>query len=469
MHTQFTLHQLSDPNIAEADQILKTCQHYGFCTSGCPTYTLLHDENDGPRGRIDLIKEMLETGGAPKPQTVAHIDKCLSCMSCMTTCAVKVDYMHLVDTARNYIEENYQRPLQERWLRNSLSYIFTRPYLFRNAMALGRMAKPLAKLAPARLRPLLDLVPDKVHKTSTGAGPQGHRFAAATEQKWKVALLAGCVQPELAPQINAASIRLLTRYGCKVWIPPAVGCCGSLPLHMGKSEAARELARANTRHWGKLIESEGLDAIIVNASGCGTTVKDYGHMLKDEADLAELAAQVAGKAMDISQWLALMKLPEPATPHRHRVAYHDACSLRNAQKVTSQPRALLKQAGFEVVDVPEAHFCCGSAGTYNMLQPVIARQLGERKAAHIARTTPQIVSAGNIGCITQIGIYSNTPIVHTVELLDWAYGGPRPLALEGLTLPELAAPEPEVAPAVAVVTSPGAQGKPQASDDLGFW
>ena len=469
MHTQFTLHQLAEPKIAEADQILKTCQHYGFCTSGCPTYTLLHDEKDGPRGRIDLIKEMLEDGGTPKADTVAHIDKCLSCMSCMTTCAVKVDYMHLVDTARDYIEENFRRPLPERLLRSSLAYVFTRPRLFRHAMTLGRIAKPLAKLAPARLQPILRLVPDKPRKTSHAVPSNAERFAAIGERKWKVALLAGCVQPELAPNINAATIDLLTRNGCEVWMPAQIGCCGSLPLHMGKSESARQLAGNNVRHWGALLQSEGLDAIIVNASGCGTTVKDYAHLLKDDPELAGLAKQVSAKAKDIAEWLAEMALPEPTTPRRYRLAYHDACSLRNAQKITNQPRALLKRAGFEVVDVPEAHFCCGSAGTYNMFQPEIAMQLGERKSSHIASTSPQMVAAGNIGCITQIGLHSATPIVHTVELLAWAYGGPLPVALEGIELQELAAPAPQEVEKTQQAPSASMPGSAPASDDLGVW
>ena len=252
-------------------------------------------------------------------------------------------------------------------------------------------------------------------------------------------------------------------------MPAQIGCCGSLPLHMGKSDSARQLAGNNVRHWGALLQSEGLDAIIVNASGCGTTVKDYAHLLKDDPELAGLAKQVSVKAKDISEWLVEMALPEPTTPRRYRLAYHDACSLRNAQKITNQPRALLKRAGFEVVDVPEAHFCCGSAGTYNMFQPEIAMQLGERKSSHIASTSPQMVAAGNIGCITQIGLHSATPIVHTVELLAWAYGGPLPVALEGIELQELAAPAPQEVEKTEQAPSASMPGSAPASDDLGVW
>ncbi|MES2508932.1 MAG: glycolate oxidase subunit GlcF [Pseudomonadota bacterium] len=444
MQTHFSPEQLADAHIAEADKILKSCQHYGFCTSGCPTYVLLHDENDSPRGRIDLIKEMLESDAPPKPETVTHLDRCLSCMSCMTTCAVQVDYMHLVDTARVHIEEHYTRPLPERLLRNLLAWALPRPKFFAAMMALGRTGKPLKPLMPASLAKMMDFIPPK-------AAPARHNpalavFAAEGTRRWRVALLAGCVQPVISPHINDATISLLTRFGCEVVIPASAGCCGSLNLHMGKADAAQASARRNVQAWLAEMNGEGLDAIIVNASGCGTTVKDYGHLFLDEPAARADAEKVAAISCDISEWLLKMQLPTPDEPKRLRVTYHDACSLRNAQKVTAEPRALLKAAGFIVSDVPEAHFCCGSAGTYNLLQPDIAAQLGERKAKNIAGTSPQIVAAGNIGCLTQIAHYSATPIVHTVELLDWAHGGELPLALRGLTL-DMQAPEVEAQPA----------------------
>lgn len=469
MKTHFTEEQLADPNIAEADQILKTCQHFGFCTSGCPTYVLLHDENDGPRGRIDLIKDMLESDRPPAPKTVEHVDRCLSCMSCMTTCAVKVDYMHLVDTAREHIEKHHRRPLAQRWMRAILAYVLPRPRMFRVAVGMGRIAARFERLAPPPLRPLLGLVP-MAPSTAPEDCLEGEVFPAEGQRRWRVALLTGCVQPEMSPQINSATIRMLTRHGCEVVVPKETGCCGSLPLHMGKVDAAREFARVNVSIWGERIERGELDAVIVNASGCGTTVKDYAHLLKNDSQHAVLADHVAKRAMDICEWLVKVDIAAPEAPRRHRVAYHDACSLRNAQKVTAQPRALLRRAGFDVADVPESHLCCGSAGTYNMLQPELARQLGSRKAANIISTSPQIVAAGNIGCVTQIGLYSKIPIVHTVELLDWAYGGPVPLVLRGLDLPELQH-QPEPQPHARDSSKQVIQFHPKSAgaDDVGVW
>ena len=342
VQTNFSPDQLADVHIAEADKILKSCQHYGFCTSGCPTYVLLHDENDSPRGRIDLIKEMLESKAPPKPQTVTHLDRCLSCMSCVTTCAVQVDYMHLIDTARVHIEKTYARPLPERLLRDLLAFVLPRPRLFAAMLVLGRLGRPLAPWLPAGLaRRLVDFIPPSYAGTHK---PALKVYPAIGPRPWRVALLAGCVQPVIAPHINDATIRLLTRFGCEVVVPEAAGCCGSLNLHMGKADAARASARRNVQAWLAEIRGEGLDAIIVNASGCGTTVKDYAHLfLGNEAERMD-AEKVAALCRDICEWLAAMALPEPATPHRLRVTYHDACSLRNAQMVTAEPRALLRNA-----------------------------------------------------------------------------------------------------------------------------
>lgn len=464
MKTHFTEEQLSRPEIVEADKILKTCQHFGFCTSGCPTYVLLHNENDGPRGRIDLIKEMLESDAPPKKETVEHIDKCLSCMSCMGTCAVKVDYMHLVDTARVHIEQNYKRPIFQRILRNSLGYVMPRPKLFRAMFATAKLARKGEALIPRAFKHMLKLLPDDDYSGKKVSFQNVYPATGTT--KYRVAMLGGCVQPVMSPHINTATIELLTKLGCEVVIPPEAGCCGSLNLHMGKLEAAKNFARQNVRVWSRELNENGLDAVIINASGCGTTIKDYGHLLSDDPELSEKAKSLAGLALDITEWLEKIGLPEPQDPKRYKIAYHDACSLRNAQKVTSPPRKLLKKAGFEVSDVPEGHFCCGSAGTYNLLQPEIAKQLGQRKANNIESTTPQIAAAGNIGCITQIGQYSEVPIVHTIELLNWAYGGVEPPALQGRELVQL---EPDVVDssfddaAVIIKTS-------QTDDsDMGVW
>ncbi|CAN5720140.1 glycolate oxidase subunit GlcF [soil metagenome] len=468
MQTSFTVERLdADPHLAQADKILKSCQHYGFCTSGCPTYVLLHDELDSPRGRIDLIKEMLEDGGPPKASTVKHLDRCLSCMSCMTTCAVQVDYQHLVDTARVHIEKTYRRPWLDRVIRTTLSTVMPRPRLFVAAIHLGSWVRPFAKWLPTPVASLLEFVPAKLPAASLSTDTL---FPALGEKRKRVALLAGCVQPVLQPSINAATIRLLTRFGCEVVIPQGAGCCGSLTLHMGQLDTAKASARRNIDAWLTELDGQGLDAIITNASGCGSTVKDYAELFLDEPLFAAEAARVAAISKDISEFLAELDLPVSDCLNGLHVAYHDACSLRNVQKVTKPPRALLRDAGFEVEDVPEGHFCCGSAGTYNLLQPEIAKQLGERKAMNIASTRHDVVAAGNIGCMTQLTGYLATPIVHTVELLDWAHGGPKPRGLGGIELarlPRAAKPSSSVIPILAASEAPSTSAGSE--NDVGIW
>ena len=440
MQTAFTPTQLKDPGISEAAAILKDCVHFGFCTAVCPTWVLLRDENDGPRGRIDLIKAMLEADGPPSAKTVRHIDQCLSCNSCMTTCAAKVDYLHLADVARIHIERHFKRPLADRLLRALIAAVLPDARRFRRAMTLARLTRPLARLLPGRLGALVRMVPQRLPAPSTiGTGT----YPAEGERRKRVALLAGCAQQALAPHINEATVRLLTRHGCEVVIADAP-CCGALTLHMGKEGLALAAARASVRAWSAVIDAGGLDAVVVNASGCGTTVKDYGHLLRDDP-LAEKAARIGAITRDVSELMSELGLKEPEAQRPLTVAYHDACSLQHAQLVTEPPRALLRAAGYKVVDVPERHFCCGSAGTYNMLQPKIAADLGARKARHIESTVAAVVAAGNLGCLTQIGLHSDLPAVHTVELLDWATGGPMPAALEGVPVPEPEAEAPDQA------------------------
>jgi glycolate oxidase iron-sulfur subunit len=443
MQTAFTPAQLKEPAIADAAAILKDCVHYGFCTAVCPTYVLLRDENDAPRGRIDLIRAMLEKGGTPDAKTVLHLDRCLSCNSCMTTCAAKVDYMHLADIGRAYIERHYRRPLGDRLLRALLALVLTRPGRFRAAVRAAKLARPFLRALPKRMRGLVALSPGALPPAREATQPGVYR--AEGERKLRVALLTGCVQQALAPRLNAATIRLLTRHGCEVVVADT-GCCGALPLHMGKEEHAKSLARATISAWRAAERDGALDAVVVNASGCGTTIKDYGKIFKHDAAIADAARSIAARALDVSELLHRIGLKPPAQRIPVAVAYHDACSLQHAQKVIEPPRALLKAAGFRVLDVPERHFCCGSAGTYNMLQPEIAAELGKRKAAHIDGTGAAVIAAGNLGCMTQIGLYTGLPITHTVELLDWATGGPMPEALRGVKLPE---PESETTPSVA--------------------
>lgn len=425
MQTNFTPQQLADPQIADSNTVLRKCVHCGFCTATCPTYVLLGDELDSPRGRIYLIKEMLEKGEPAKAETVKHIDRCLSCLSCMTTCPSGVNYMHLVDHARVHIENTYKRPYTERFLRNLLAFTMPKPKLFRLALVFARLAKPLKPITNAigakRISALLDIVPPKL--VLPEAVGQAGTYQTKVQRRGRVGLLMGCVQSVLDPAINKATIELLTRIGFDV-VVVRESCCGSLTHHMGKEVDALNRARRMIDQW----TDENLDAVIVTASGCGTTIKDYGHMLRLDNIYAAKAKAVSEKAKDISEFLTEMKLPEAKM--KLRVAYHSACSLQHGQQLKVQPIQLLRGAGFDVVEVPEGHLCCGSAGTYNIMQPEIARNLRDRKVSHIENTKPEVIATGNIGCITQIGAGTNIPILHTVELLNWAYGGARPEKLK---------------------------------------
>jgi glycolate dehydrogenase iron-sulfur subunit len=432
MQTSFTLAQLADPNIAESEKILRACVHCGFCTATCPTYVLLGDELDSPRGRIYLIKDMLEHDRPATPEVVKHIDRCLSCLACMTTCPSGVHYMHLVDHARVHIERTYRRPLADRAVRALLALVLPRPRLFRAALSAARRARPFGRLLSAlglsRMSAMLRLAPESLPPRPA----QGRRvFHAAGNRKARVALLDGCTNPVLAPSINEAAIRLLTRHGVEVVIPADEGCCGALAHHMGKDDAALRQVRNNVDVWTRDIEGDGLDAILVTASGCGTTLKDYGFMLRTDPAYAEKARRVSALAQDIAEYLAHMEMAA-APSSGLRVAYHCPCSLQHGQKIAREPKALLARAGFSVKDVPEGHLCCGSAGTYNMLQPEIAARLAARKAANIERVAPDVIATSNLGCMVQIAQATAIPIVHVVELLDWATGGPRPTALPAM-------------------------------------
>jgi glycolate oxidase iron-sulfur subunit len=428
MQTSFTAEQLADPDYAESEKVLRTCVHCGFCTATCPTFLLLGDELDSPRGRIYLIKDMLENNRQPSKDLVKHIDRCLSCLSCMTTCPSGVNYMHLVDHGRHYIEQHYRRPWHEQQLRRMLGMVLPRPALFRAALQSSRLGKPLSKLLPKRLRAMLDLAPGSVPPPSPVDRPQV--FPAEGQQVKRVALMSGCAQQVLMPQINEATIRLLTRHGCEVVMAKGSGCCGALNHHLG--QGGIDFARANIDAWTREREGAGLDAVVINASGCGTTVKDYWFMLRTDPAYAEKARAISDMTRDISELMSEIGLKPPVIATGQRVAYHSACSLQHGQRVRNEPKDLLHTAGFQVVDVPEGHICCGSAGTYNLLQPEIATELRKRKVRNVERTAPDLVAAGNIGCITQIAAGITVPVVHTVELLDWATGGPRPPGLGNL-------------------------------------
>ena len=440
MQTNFSLAQLADSQMASSEKILRTCVHCGFCTATCPTYLLLGDELDSPRGRIYLIKDMLEGGKPATREVVQHVDRCLSCLSCMTTCPSGVHYMHLVDHARAHIEMTYKRDWADRLLRAVLARVLPYPRMFRLALAGALFAKPLRPLLKRlpgvgkRLGAMIALAPS----TSPAVTPEPE--TTATPRRGRVAILEGCAQPVLQPSINAAARRLLARAGIETVRVANEGCCGALVHHMGREAQALDFARRNIDAWMDEIECNGpdgvgIDAILITASGCGTTVKDYGFMFRDDPAYADKARRISALARDVTEYLDTLDMAPVQKPEQSRkmaVAYHSACSMQHGQQIRDEPKRLLRKAGFDVKDVPEGHICCGSAGVYNILQPDIAERLRDRKVSNIARVRPQIIATGNIGCITQIGSGTSTPVVHTIELLDWAYGGPPPPAIESM-------------------------------------
>ncbi len=425
MQTRFTERQLADPDVAASEQILRKCVHCGFCTATCPTYVLLGDELDSPRGRIYLIKDMLEHDRPATVDVVRHVDRCLSCLACMTTCPSGVHYQHLIDHARVHIERTYRRPLLERWLRAALAFVLPYPKRVRVALALAALARPFGPMLPPSLRAMLDLTRRRRPVDESVSSPR----PTLVTKRARVALLEGCVQTVIAPEINAATIRLLERAGVEVVV--VGGCCGALVHHLGQESRAHALAASIVERLHSELAGRGLDAIVSNASGCGTHAKDFGYLFRNDPHLAAKAAAVSSKARDITETLTVIGLPPRAggVPPL-AVAYHSACSMQHGQKVDAEPRRLLAAAGFEVREIAEGHLCCGSAGTYNVLQPEIAARLRERKLANVARTHAVVVATGNVGCITQLAAEEGVPVVHTVELLDWATGGPRPRALQ---------------------------------------
>jgi glycolate dehydrogenase iron-sulfur subunit len=425
MQTDFTPEQLEKPGLARANEILRACVHCGFCTATCPTYQVLGDELDSPRGRIYLIKDMLENDRPADAKTVKHVDRCLSCLACMSTCPSGVHYMHLVDLAREHIEQTYKRPLMDRAMRWVLAQILPYPKRFRLAILGAWIARPVRGMLPANLRAMIEFAPKSLPPVSRNDDVQV--FAAIGKRRKRVALMTGCAQKALNTDINDATIRILRRHGCEVVIAKGAGCCGAVTHHMGKVDASHASAARNIRAWMGEKVGAGLDAVVINTSGCGTTVKDYGHMFRNDP-LAKDATTIAGLAKDVSEVLEDLDLPEGGAP-KMRVAYHAACSLQHGQQIKHTPKDLLRRVGFEVVEPRDAHLCCGSAGTYNLLQPEISGQLKARKQETLAELSPDVIAAGNIGCMMQIGSGNEVKVIHTVELLDWATGGPKPPAL----------------------------------------
>lgn len=423
MRTAFTSAQLRDQAFRDSDHNLRKCVHCGFCQATCPTYRLSGDELESPRGRIYLIKEMLETEQSPSPEVVRHIDQCLSCLSCMTTCPSGVNYMHLIDHARSWIESHYRRPLVDRFTRRTLAALLPRPGRFRLVLQVGRAASRLRTFLPEQLRRFTGLV------LSPAMTPSRHPlrplYRTQAGRMGSVALLGGCVQRATDSGINEATIRILNRLGYDVHILPG-DCCGAIEHHLGR--AARARIGENVLRWERARKSHDWQAIIVNASGCGTMLKDYAHVLADVPDLAEEAKAVSRLCCDITEFLDRPEHtpPQPDPDKALRVVYQNPCSMQHGQGITDAPLRLLAAYGYRPLPVRDGHLCCGSAGTYNLLQPEIAARLGQDKARALEAAQPDIIATGNLGCLTQLGAYTDIPIVHTVQLLDWAAGGPDP-------------------------------------------
>jgi glycolate oxidase iron-sulfur subunit len=430
MQTRFDARQLADPDTAEAEKVVRKCVHCGFCTATCPTYVLLGDELDSPRGRIYLIKDMLEQD-RPATATVArHLDRCLSCLACMTTCPSGVHYQHLIDHARAHVERTYRRPLAQRLLRTLLAKVLPYPARLRFALRLAAVIPgPLrrARLMPAPLRAMLQLAAGQAAVPRASVSPAAAPIALPQSVRGRIALIVGCAQGVLTPATQAATQRLLARLGWEV--VPIAGCCGSLVHHLGRRDAADAFAARLIANLRAASVAGEFTAVVVTASGCGTQLKDYGFLLRNDAELAADAARFSALSRDITEVLALSPLPVQSVAQRPAVAYHSACSMQHGQQLDALPRRLLHEAGFEVRDIAEGHLCCGSAGSYNILQPQIAAQLRERKLMNIERTGAAVIATGNVGCSVQLQAGASLPVVHTVELLDWACGGPRPAAL----------------------------------------
>ena len=430
MQTNFTKKQLQDPNISSADGILRKCVHCGFCNATCPTYQIVGDELDGPRGRIYLIKDMLENDKPANEKITKHIDRCLSCYSCMTTCPSGVNYMHLVDHARNHIEKTFTRPFFDRLIRSLLSKILPSPTLFRIAGYSARLFYPFRFLFPKKIKNMLRYMPN-----SFPASKQENKeiYQSAGKTYARVALLTGCVQRVISPQINDATIDILNRHGVEVIVPKQVDCCGSLNHHLGKEDLAHKSFINNINSWFNWYEEKNLDAILVTTSGCGTTLKDYGYIFRDHPDkeLRKKAKMVSSLAKDVTEYLGKnIKLNYMKKDKKFKIAYHSACSMQHGQKIHQQPMDLLKKTGNEIVEIPDGHLCCGSAGTYNLLQDEMATELLKRKVSNINKVKPDFISTGNIGCMTQISSGTQIPIVHTIEILNWYTGGEKPKAID---------------------------------------
>ena len=432
MQTSFTEEQLKNKENKSSEEILRKCVHCGMCNATCPTYEINGNELDGPRGRIYLIKDMLENNKPANKKIAKHIDSCLSCYACMTTCPSGVNYMHLIDHGRNHVETTYKRPIFDRLMRTLLSITLPNPKIFKLLLWIVKIIKPFSFLLPKFLKNSLILMPNKIPSKKI----KNQKIYSVTETKTvaRVALLIGCVQRVISPEINESTIRLLNRHGVEVVVLPKIDCCGSLNHHLGKAKLAHDSFVKNINLWHEEYLENGLDAIISNTSGCGTTLKDYGFIFRNDKVLKKKAKKISELTKDISEYLdENLKLKFLDNKGKYKIAYHSACSMQHGQKVHDQPINLIKKTGNEVLNIPEGHICCGSAGTYNILQQEMAGKLLKNKVTNIEKISPDFISTGNIGCITQIASGTTIPILHTVEVIDWLTGGPKPNKLKNLT------------------------------------
>jgi len=429
MKTSIPSSALADPGIALSDAIIRNCVHCGICLSHCPTYQVRHNENDSPRGRIMLMRHMYEQGVAPDAKTVEHLDRCLTCLACEAICPSDVKYSALIGQGREYIEKTYHRPIAQKLIRRMLTLLIPSPRLFRLGLAAGKLGRPFKGLFSGPLRAMLDMMP-QMRLPSPSAVDRPGVFPAKGARLARVCLLNGCVQTVLDPRINEATIRLLQRHGVEVVVAKGAGCCGAPAEHMGLEVHALPLVKANIDAWLREAEQPGgLDAIIVNTSGCGTSLKAYGHVLRLDDAWRDKAARISALTKDITEFLVEHELLSSQEQRDLRVVYHSACSMQHGQRIVRQPLDLLHQTGFNVLEVPDGFMCCGSAGVYNLLQPEIATELKERKVSNIRSVGADIAATGNIGCMTQLSGAIGMPMLHTVELLDWATGGPEPECL----------------------------------------
>ena len=434
MQTDFKNKQLHDTEIKSSEKIIRKCVHCGMCNATCPTYGISGDELEGPRGRIYLIKDMLEKNKPANKKIAKHIDSCLSCYACMTTCPSGVNYMHLIDHGRNHVEATYKRPLFDRLIRNVLSYTLPRPNIFLILTVLTKIIKPFSFLFPNFIKNSLNLMPSKIQSKKI----KNKRVHSSDGEKTiaRVALLTGCVQRVISPEINDSTIRLLTRHNVEVVVLPEIDCCGSLNHHLGKKKLAHSSFKKNINFWYEEYSKNGLDAIISNTSGCGTTLKDYGFIFRDDKELVKKAKKISELTKDIAEFLDNnLKLDfkeKENDEKKYKIAYHSACSMQHGQKVHDQPMNIIRKTGNTVVNIPDGHLCCGSAGTYNILHQKMAKSLLRNKIDNILKVSPDFIATGNIGCISQISSGTSIPIIHTVEVIDWFTGGPKPYKLKNL-------------------------------------